>query len=103
MTAFSSQLAFMATAQQLPCITRANPAIRQRVRCGRQTVDDRSRTHGTTITEDRSMNFSAYTMGTTLSVLLALGIAGVSAADIKPSAADNLAHATAINNAINGV
>jgi type II secretory pathway pseudopilin PulG len=49
------------------------------------------------------MKTTKYGTGTTLSLLLALGIASVSAADIKPSAADNQAHATAINSALNSI
>jgi hypothetical protein len=42
-------------------------------------------------------------MKTTLSILLCLGFAEAWAADAKPSAADNQAHAKAINEAIAGV
>jgi hypothetical protein len=52
------------------------------------------------ITEDRSMNIEKHATHATLSLLLVFGMASASAADVKPSAADNQAHAAAINKAI---
>jgi Pilin (bacterial filament) len=53
--------------------------------------------------EDRPMNTAKYMTRTMLSTLLCLGAAGAWAAETKPSAADNQAHAKAINEAIASV
>ncbi len=54
------------------------------------------------VKEDRTMNIARY--GTVaLSLLLAFAVIGAAGADIKPSAADNDAHATAIKKAIDSL